>query len=140
MTQNWYTSKGIWGGILMVIAFILQLTGVADITPSEQTALTDSLVNVAAVAAEVVGLILSIWGRITAKKPIGTGIPKANIMYDLGIAVFLILMSVGYAMGFVNHHHADKIEPSAGVIDMHLVDGIYSAPHAALDPAELPEL
>lgn len=111
MKQKWYTSKGIWGGILMLVALILQVIGVADITPDDQAALTDSLVNVSTIVAEVVGLVLSIWGRITARKPIGTG-SSGSTIYDLGIAVFLILMSVGYAMGFVNHHHNDKAAPA----------------------------
>jgi hypothetical protein len=54
--------------------------------------------------------------------------PKANIMYDLSIAVVLICMTVGYAIGWVNH--VGKAEPAP---ECH-------APHAQLDPAEIPEL
>lgn len=152
MTKNWYASKGIWGGILMLVALVLQMTGIADITPDDQAALTDSIVNVSTVVAEVVGLVLSIWGRITARKAIGSGIPKANTMYELSMAVVLILMTVGYAIGWVNHvgkaepaapvdgNKSAQVEPSAGVIDLSLADGIYSAPHAQLDPADIPEL
>lgn len=70
-TKSWWQSKTIWGAIITVIAFIVQMLGWTTITPEEQATLIDKLPTVATVVAELVGTILIIIGRIKAKQPIG---------------------------------------------------------------------
>jgi len=70
-TKSWWTSRTIWGGIITVIAFLVQLFGWTTITPEEQATLIDKLPMIATIIGEVVGFILVIMGRIKAEKAIG---------------------------------------------------------------------
>lgn len=70
MEKDWYKSKTLWGGFVSSLCFILQLSGVARIAPDEQETLTQALVGLATMGANVAGIIMVIWGRMTAKGPI----------------------------------------------------------------------
>jgi hypothetical protein len=64
-TQPWYVSKGVWGGLVALIAAgagLLHYT----ISPADQQSLIDALTA----AGGALGSILAIYGRITATKQI----------------------------------------------------------------------
>lgn len=69
-TKKWYASKTIWGGVIMFISTILQITGVADITTMEQGAITDNMFSLVTVMGQLVGAVLAIYGRIKTTKAI----------------------------------------------------------------------
>lgn len=69
MEKSWYASKTIWGAVLMFIAFIASFLGVT-ITPDEQAAAIDTIIKIADGVVGLIGLILTIYGRIKAVKPI----------------------------------------------------------------------
>ncbi len=59
-------SKGVWGGIVAVIAGVLGLLGYT-LTPADQL----DLVGLLSAIVSAVGGIVAIWGRIVATKRIG---------------------------------------------------------------------
>ena len=67
MYKSWYQSKTIWGGVIMLIATILQLTGVATISVGEQATLVDNVIAVVSVVAQLFGGLLTIYGRVRAE-------------------------------------------------------------------------
>lgn len=69
--KKWYASKTIWGGLIMLIATGLQVTGVVDVSASEQGAITDNVIGLVTYAGQIVGGLLAIWGRYKAKTAIG---------------------------------------------------------------------
>ena len=68
MNKSWYASKTIWGGIIMVVATVLQIAGVASISAEEQAMLIEGIVNVALVVGQLFGAVLAIYGRIKANQ------------------------------------------------------------------------
>lgn len=68
--KKWYASKTIWGGLIMLIATGLQVTGVVDISVTEQGALTDNIIGLVTILGQFVGGVLAIWGRYKAKTAI----------------------------------------------------------------------
>jgi hypothetical protein len=69
-TKPWWASRGVWGGIILVLSLIIGAFGYSGLTPEEQTVLGDSITNLAAVLGTVIGTILAIWGRIKASKQV----------------------------------------------------------------------
>jgi hypothetical protein len=65
-TKQWYLSKTVWGGLIAVLASLLQATGV-DIDPGMQDALADHLVALAG----AVGGLVAIYGRFAAFRRLG---------------------------------------------------------------------
>ncbi|PZM17077.1 hypothetical protein [Rhizobium tubonense] len=59
--KHWYLSKTVWGGLLAVAAFALQLKGF-QLDPTDQSAIADSIVSITG----AVGGILAIYGRVIA--------------------------------------------------------------------------
>lgn len=64
--KNWWQSKGIWGGIIALVSLIAGFFGFA-LGPEDQAA----LVGVAVTVSGLIGTVLGIVGRVTAKKAIG---------------------------------------------------------------------
>jgi hypothetical protein len=72
--KTWYQSKTVWGGLIAILASLLQATGV-ELGAETQSELADIAVTLAGAA----GGLLAIYGRVTAKtgieaigeKPIG---------------------------------------------------------------------
>ena len=69
-TKKWYTSKTIWGGLIMMVSTILQVTGIVDITPDEQSTVIEGVLGVVSWIGQLVGAVLAIYGRIKASKSI----------------------------------------------------------------------
>ena len=72
-TKPWYASKGIWGSIIAIISLALGLFGGHAMTPEAQVTLTDQIVAVASGIGTLIGSILAIIGRLTAKTAIAPG-------------------------------------------------------------------
>ena len=64
--KAWYLSRGMWGGLIAGAATLLQITGVANVTEADQTA----LVEIVLTGGQLVGAALAIWGRYAAKTKI----------------------------------------------------------------------
>ena len=65
-TKRWWESKGVWGGIVSVIAFAASLAGYT-LSDIDQATLAMLLPGI----ASGVGGVLAIFGRIKAKSRIG---------------------------------------------------------------------
>ena len=71
LPKNWWASKAIWGGIVMAIAFVLQFFHV-NLDEATKDTLINHLVGVAEPIGGLIGFVMVIWGRVTAKHPIAT--------------------------------------------------------------------
>jgi hypothetical protein len=72
-TKPWYTSRGVWGGVVAVVASGMQLAGYA-VTPADQAALAEGAAQLGGLVVSGVTLVggaISIWGRIRATHAIG---------------------------------------------------------------------
>jgi len=65
-TKSLLTSRGVWGGLLAVVASIAGLFGYT-VTPDQQF----ELLEAAALVASGVGGVVAVWGRVSATKRIG---------------------------------------------------------------------
>jgi hypothetical protein len=66
-SKNWWASKGVWGGIMAVLAAIAGVFGLKfGVDLQEQTVTFITQIMGAA------GGLLAIWGRVSAKQPIGS--------------------------------------------------------------------
>jgi protein-S-isoprenylcysteine O-methyltransferase Ste14 len=63
--KNWFASKGVWGGIVAVLAAIAGIFGL-NFGLEAQEATVQLITQIIAGA----GGLLAIWGRVTAKQPI----------------------------------------------------------------------
>jgi uncharacterized membrane protein len=63
--KKWWQSKTIWGAAITVAAVVAGFFGV-DIPAEEQAVLTDSLVAVVSSIGALVGVGVSVYGRIKA--------------------------------------------------------------------------
>ena len=76
-TKDWWKSITMWGVMISIIASLLQMLGVAQITLEEQQNLAQLIVNVATGLSEIIGFLMIIIGRMRANKPISNNIiPK----------------------------------------------------------------
>jgi len=66
----WYTSIALWGNIITTISIILKMLGLDIIDAENQEALANNLAQIGTSAGVVVGIILSIIGRLRATKVI----------------------------------------------------------------------
>jgi uncharacterized membrane protein len=64
-TKPWWTSKTIWGAIITVLAVVLGFFGV-QVDAETQALLVDNAVAAATAITALVGVVLSIYGRIKA--------------------------------------------------------------------------
>lgn len=87
--KSWYASKGVWGGIIAVLAGVLPLVGV-NLTGDDQTVVAEGLAAIGAAVAAIIGGGVAIWGRLKAKKPIG----KSGDAGTLAALLVFALLSV----------------------------------------------
>lgn len=66
-SKAWWASKGVWGGIVSLIASVLLAIWGVEISPDDQ----DLIVNLAIASASAFGGVMAIVGRVRAKKQIG---------------------------------------------------------------------
>ncbi len=64
--KQWYQSKAVWGGVIAIIASLVQLMGY-HISQDLQGDLADQAVTLAG----AIGGLVAIWGRIAATHGIG---------------------------------------------------------------------
>jgi len=69
-TKAWYESKGVWGSLISIIALVVGLFGVHNLTPEVQAQLSDNLATIGSALGVVVGSIVALYGRLTAKTTI----------------------------------------------------------------------
>lgn len=64
--KSWWASKGVWGGLVAVLAAVAGIFGFTFGVEAQEA-------TVAMVTQILAGLggLLAIWGRVTAKQPIG---------------------------------------------------------------------
>lgn len=72
-TKSWYSSLTIWGGIINMVALILEITGIVKLSPEEQASLTQTLTTFGTIVGQTIGVVMVIIGRIRATKKIGSG-------------------------------------------------------------------
>jgi len=63
--KHWYASKTVWGAAIVALGLLL------DMTSAEQTMLSESAASLAAQITEIVGVIITIYGRSKAKNKLG---------------------------------------------------------------------
>lgn len=61
-SKPWYASKGVWGGIVALLAGIAAMLGYT-IGPDEQATLVNALIGVGG----SIGGVLAVYGRVKAK-------------------------------------------------------------------------
>jgi len=115
--KNPFKSKTIWGLIIMVVSSVLSRFGVE--TPKEEITETvqyldnswEAILQVVQIVGDIVGGILIIWGRKTAKAPI-----SLNPLKGAGTALFLFVM-VFFAVCLMSCQTAisPSISPSVGL-------------------------
>lgn len=64
--KSLFASKTVWGLIIAALGFLAQLMGFT-VTEADQTSLATIVANL----AEGVGMLIALWGRISATKTIG---------------------------------------------------------------------
>lgn len=64
--KQWYVSKTVWGGLIAILASLLQAAGI-ELDSGMQGDLAD---NAVALAGAIGGLV-AIYGRLTAEKRLG---------------------------------------------------------------------
>jgi len=92
--KPWWASRGIWGGIVALVAGIAGICGVA-ISPEDQAHITDLVVLAASALGAVVGGIMAVIGRKAAKKPIKGGSMKKSVVSLLLVCVLSVSVSAG---------------------------------------------
>ena len=67
-TKKWYESRGVWGGLVaLVAAIVAPLAGI-----SLDAAVQGEIVDIAVGAAGLVGSALAVYGRVKASSTIGS--------------------------------------------------------------------
>ncbi len=61
-TKPWWQSRGIWGGLIALVATAVSVLLHKTIPADSQSALVDGIIAL----AQAVGGILAVWGRATA--------------------------------------------------------------------------
>lgn len=64
--KQWYVSKTVWGGLIAILASLMQAAGV-ELDPTIQGDMADNAVALAG----VIGGLVAIYGRLTAEKRLG---------------------------------------------------------------------
>ena len=69
--KPWYQSKTIWGSLIMLASLALPAFGLVSLTPDQQSMMVNNIVGVVDAVLGLIGGILAIYGRFTAKTTIG---------------------------------------------------------------------
>ncbi|WP_313522801.1 hypothetical protein [Shinella sp.] len=64
-TKPWYTSRTVWGALIAIAASLANAAGI-EITAGDEGELADLLVS----AAGVIGGLIAVYGRISARSPV----------------------------------------------------------------------
>jgi uncharacterized membrane protein len=72
-TKNPFLSKTVWGAIFLLVSVVLLKFFGVELTSDEQAEGVRTFVNGAEAVSAVLGFILVIWGRLTAKKKLAFG-------------------------------------------------------------------
>ena len=62
-TKSMFASKNMWDGAIALIASVLSVFGIADISIGDQVLLTENIAEIVA----AVGALIALWGRYSAK-------------------------------------------------------------------------
>lgn len=70
MTKNILESKTIWGALLMIVSFVVHAIWGVEITTDETGAIVETIGTEgwAATVSAVIGLAVTVYGRVKAKK------------------------------------------------------------------------
>ena len=97
--KEWYKSKTIWGALGVVAATIGGQVGGTVGSPEEA-----ELANQIATVGQILGAIITIWGRKNATQPIGK--PPTNAL----------ILAIGLCLGFLSHESAAQTDLPKGKI------------------------
>ena len=67
-TKNFLQSKTIWGTVIMIVSMVLFSTKGITISETEQSEIVTNLVGHVSMITEALGGLLTVYGRLTAKK------------------------------------------------------------------------
>ena len=67
-TQAWYLSKGMWGSLLGVVSLVLTAFGIDALDAATQAAILSNLMIVIPGVVALISSVVSMVGRIQAKK------------------------------------------------------------------------
>lgn len=70
-SKPWYQSKTIWGTLIAGVCLVLNLTGVGEVSPDDQSTLTNNITDIAILGGQIVGIVLAFIGRMKASTVIG---------------------------------------------------------------------
>ena len=70
-TKPWYLSKGVWGSVLVLVSLLLGAIGKPDIADKVAEESSNIIAWIQS-AGLLVGGVLALWGRLTAKAKITT--------------------------------------------------------------------
>jgi len=65
--KHWYLSKTILGAVIMLVAIVLKMMGIIDLSPEEQDQAVTLIIDAATAISVLVGFVLVLYGRIKAK-------------------------------------------------------------------------
>jgi hypothetical protein len=68
-SQKWFLSKSIWGSIVALLGVGLRVAGY-EVSDIELQSIVDSVISVIGQVLEIGGVIMAIYGRVTATKVI----------------------------------------------------------------------
>lgn len=66
-TKPWYTSSGVWGGVIAVVTPLVGLVFHMTVSSADAAQLADALAGI----GTAIGGILAVYGRVNATKQIG---------------------------------------------------------------------
>lgn len=64
-TKPWYASRTVWGALIAIAASLANAAGI-EMTAGDEGELADLLVS----AAGVIGGLIAVYGRISARRPV----------------------------------------------------------------------
>lgn len=107
-----WQSKTMWGGVLQLFTLILAQQGI-EVTGDEQALVLDSGIAISAALTGLIGVIMTVWGRFTAKRPVTvTGANRAPKLKppEVGLALVLAVSMTGCVTNDpeINYHNTQE--------------------------------
>lgn len=68
-SQKWFLSKSIWGSVVALVGVGFRLAGY-EVSDMELQSIVDSIISVIGQVLEIGGVIIALYGRVTATKVI----------------------------------------------------------------------